>query len=291
VKEEAKVCFVVTPIGDEGSETRLRSDQVFTHIIEPVVKELGYKPLRASDIPHPGMITHQIIEHLLNADLVVAYLTDGNPNVFYELGIRHMTRKPVVSIVDDDQRPPFDVNQSRTILLNHRDLDSAANCRDQLILQIRSLQEKPEDFFNPVSVSIDLEALYRSGDPDAQGFAQIYSMLETTNLELSQLRSEVRDLEAPRRGKGVSGSLSITEANNSGQEREITVRQVSILMELAKGKNRNQVANELGLSVSALTRELFKAYRTLGVENRQDAVVVLSERYPDILAAYAVPKD
>jgi hypothetical protein len=48
VEAKSKVCFVVTPIGTEGSKTRVRSNQVFRHIIEPVVTDLGYEPMRAS---------------------------------------------------------------------------------------------------------------------------------------------------------------------------------------------------------------------------------------------------
>lgn len=58
-----------------------------------------------SDIIH-----HTIINQLLNAELVIADLTDHNPNVLFELGIRLAKEKPVVLIKSKDTGPIFDVD-------------------------------------------------------------------------------------------------------------------------------------------------------------------------------------
>jgi hypothetical protein len=84
-----KTAFIIAPIGDEKSETRKRSDQILKYIIEPVVSDLGFEPVRADKIAKPGMITTQIIEHIISDALVIADLTDHNPNVMYELALRH----------------------------------------------------------------------------------------------------------------------------------------------------------------------------------------------------------
>ncbi|MGE8207862.1 hypothetical protein ACQKP0_25710 [Heyndrickxia sp. NPDC080065] len=78
-----KTCFVVSPIGSNESETRKRADQVLRHIIEPCVKKKGYSEvIRADKISDPGTITYQIIDQIVNADLVIADLSEHNPNVF-----------------------------------------------------------------------------------------------------------------------------------------------------------------------------------------------------------------
>jgi len=51
--------------------------------------------IRADKISEPGIITTQIIGHIVDAELVIADLTDKNPNVFYELAIRHAIRNPI----------------------------------------------------------------------------------------------------------------------------------------------------------------------------------------------------
>lgn len=86
---EEKKCFVVSPIGQLGSEIRKRSDQIFKYVIAPCVNTFKYKPVRADDISEPGIITNQIIQYIIDSPLVVADLTSYNPKVFYELAIRH----------------------------------------------------------------------------------------------------------------------------------------------------------------------------------------------------------
>ena len=80
----SKKLFIISPIGDPLSENRVRSDQVKKFIIDPIAEKMGYKTCRADGISQPGIITDQIIERLLNDELVVADLTDQNPNVFYK---------------------------------------------------------------------------------------------------------------------------------------------------------------------------------------------------------------
>jgi hypothetical protein len=72
VKDESRVCFVVSPIGELSTPTRRRSDQVLRHIIEPVVADLGYSAVRADALTRPGIITNQVIQMVADADLVVA---------------------------------------------------------------------------------------------------------------------------------------------------------------------------------------------------------------------------
>jgi hypothetical protein len=65
-----KICFVTAPIGEDGSETRRRSDKVLAHIIKPAAGHCGNTAVRADEISRPGTITSQIIQHLLNAEPV-----------------------------------------------------------------------------------------------------------------------------------------------------------------------------------------------------------------------------
>jgi len=57
----------------------------------------------------------QVYERLVSADLVIADLSGGNPNVFYELAVRHMTRKPFVQLLIKGEALPFDVAPERTV--------------------------------------------------------------------------------------------------------------------------------------------------------------------------------
>jgi len=170
---DERICFVISPIGDDGSETRHRADQVFRHVIQPAVTECGYKPLRADQLSKPGLITSQIIQYLLDADIVVADLAGHNPNVFYELAIRHAVQKPVMLISEKNEKLPFDVAQNRAIMLDHRDLDSADYCRRELIKQIKEVEKGPSDFNSPISTAINIQSMRDSDDPLEENFVLV----------------------------------------------------------------------------------------------------------------------
>lgn len=173
-----KQCFVIAPIGDEGSEVRNRSDQILTYIIEPVAQKCGYEPLRADSISKPGIITAQIIEHLIEDPLVIADLTGKNPNVLYELAIRHVIRKPAVQIIQTGESLPFDIAASRTIQVDHHDLHSVDTCKKELEQQIHNVEKDPNDIDNPVSITMDLQVLKSSQDPIAKSNTEIIGMLQ-----------------------------------------------------------------------------------------------------------------
>lgn len=113
-------CFVISPIGQKDSLEHTFFMDVFKAIIQPAAKAADYDPvIRADAISSGGKITHQIIEKLIEAPLVIADLTNRNPNVFYELALRHALAKPFVQIELQDQPPlPFDVHDMRTIPYN-----------------------------------------------------------------------------------------------------------------------------------------------------------------------------
>ena len=111
----SNVCFLVTPIGEEGSEQRMHADLMLGSLVEPALQGLGMRLVRADRISTPGMITAQVIDHLVRAPLVIADLSFGNPNVFYELALRHASRQPAVQIIRAGDHLPFDVGQFRTV--------------------------------------------------------------------------------------------------------------------------------------------------------------------------------
>ena len=116
------VCFVISPIGDPNSVERKHADLMLTALIEPALKELGLRAVRADTISTPGLITGQVMDHVARAKLVIADLSFGNPNVYYELALRHATRKPVVQIIRTGDKLPFDVGQYRTVVIDMTDI-------------------------------------------------------------------------------------------------------------------------------------------------------------------------
>ncbi len=151
----SKVCFYVSPIGEEGSEQRKHSDFFLHQLVEPAVKDFGLRIIRADDIGKPGMITAQIIEHLVKAKLAIADLSFHNPNVFYELSLRHVCRLPTVQLIRKKDKIPFDLDQFRTIRIDTDDiyelLPRLEEYKSEIANQVRKVLDDPEEVDNPIT--------------------------------------------------------------------------------------------------------------------------------------------
>lgn len=150
-----QVCFYVAPIGEDGSETRKHSDMILGSIVEPALEQFKLEVIRADEIASPGLIGKQIIEYIFGAKLIVADLSFHNPNVFYELAIRHMLRKPIVQIMRKANSIPFDINQQRTIIFDTTDIYSFVpkieTYRAEVSTQVRHALENADSADNPIS--------------------------------------------------------------------------------------------------------------------------------------------
>lgn len=186
-----KNCFVICPIGEENSEIRKRSDQIFNYVIKPITEEFGYNAVRAHEISEPGIITRQIIQKIIDAPLVIADLTDRNPNVFYELAIRHVIRKPLVQMIEKGEDIPFDIAATRIISIDRTDLDSVENAKEELKRQIRSVEEDDTKVDNPISVAVELQGLRSSGDPEERLFGAILTKLEEVASNVSKIENYI----------------------------------------------------------------------------------------------------
>ena len=117
-----KTCFVIMAIGDQVTDARTVTSSELKDKYDDLIKEAIVKArprldvARADEISLPGTITTDIITRIMHSDYVVADVTYPNPNVFYELGLRHACRTRTV-IIKDRQGPrvPFDIAHLRYI--------------------------------------------------------------------------------------------------------------------------------------------------------------------------------
>jgi MAP3K TRAFs-binding domain len=116
------VCFMIMPYGRKPTQAEpgrgpaeIDFNALWDHGYVPVIKELGYEPVRA-DQDTGALIIGQMLERLYFADLVLADMTIPNGNVYYEVGIRHAAQKTgCVLLAADWSKQLFDVVQMRTI--------------------------------------------------------------------------------------------------------------------------------------------------------------------------------
>lgn len=182
-----KLCFVVGPIGSSGSEVRKHSDMVLHAIIKDVIDDLNlnYEVRRADDDVRPGMIGDRIIHDIINSELVIADLTGLNPNVFYELGIRHAVGRPTIHIAKVGTTLPFDNSGHDTLFVDVSDWQDIVRTRIRLSASIQAINDPNYRVSNPITQSNASYALKSSEDPRDIVLAEVNARLSA--LETKQL--------------------------------------------------------------------------------------------------------
>lgn len=110
--------FIAMPYGIKPGHDGLpiNFDRVYAELIRPALEDAGCEVFRADEEPRAGDIRADMFQELLVADLVVADLTLDNPNVWYELGVRHALRaRGVVLIQGPRPYQPFDIYTDRKL--------------------------------------------------------------------------------------------------------------------------------------------------------------------------------
>lgn len=115
-------CFVIMPIGTQTigditiTEEKLR--EKYDYIIKNAILKANpdLEVIRADEELNPSSISNDIFTKLMHSRFVIADITYPNPNVFYELGIRHAIKTGTILIREHvDFTIPFDISHLRHI--------------------------------------------------------------------------------------------------------------------------------------------------------------------------------
>lgn len=249
------VCFVDMPFGkkpDLASGVEVDFDQVYERAIEPAILGAGLEPIRGDRERTGGIIHGPMFGRLLLSDFVIADLTLNNPNVFYELGIRHTARPfTTVPIFAAINALPFDVALVRAIpytLENGKLTDTAAgklqsDLRSRLDDAIRGAAAKDSPLFQLIPT-----------------FPRIDLPHEVTDI----FQDQVRHSEEFR------NKLMEARAQSSDTERLKALRQIE------------QSLGDLKVAQGEVLVDLMLSYRDVSAWND---MVRLSDAFPDYLKA------
>jgi len=143
-----KKCFIITPIGGERSTTRRAADGLIKSVISPVMQDSEYEIIVPHTLAEPGSITVQVLSHILDDELAIANLTGLNPNVMYELAVRHAAWLPVVVMAEEGTPLPFDISQEWAVFYTN-DMAGVKKAKDDLSNHVKqaALDKKPD---NPI---------------------------------------------------------------------------------------------------------------------------------------------
>ncbi|WP_373987765.1 hypothetical protein [Duganella sp. BuS-21] len=136
MNSELKTSFVISPFGEPF-------DTYFSHIIKPALEDCGLFAVRGDSLYRPTTIVDDIWQGIREADLLIAELTDRNPNVFYELGLAHAISKPVILISKSIEDVPFDLRSIRVLLYDKDHPEWGNKLKASLTKAIREVLQNP----------------------------------------------------------------------------------------------------------------------------------------------------
>ena len=110
-------------------------NEVYRDAIEPIISEIGYEPIRVDDISGPGLILNDIWKQITEASVVIAEISEKNPNVYYELGAAHALGKPTILLATKGTSLPFDVGPHRCIFYENT-IPGRAKLQDALMASL-----------------------------------------------------------------------------------------------------------------------------------------------------------
>ncbi|MBI2361518.1 MAG: hypothetical protein HYV04_21850, partial [Deltaproteobacteria bacterium] len=133
------ICFLVMPFAEPHGT-------YYDQIYKPAIQKAGLRAVRAdAEIFGTGKIMDQVWRGINTAKILVAELTTRNPNVFYELGLAHALRKPVVLVSSNEGDVPFDLHHIRVIYYDVKDPFWGTKLIEKIAENILSAIKNPEE--------------------------------------------------------------------------------------------------------------------------------------------------
>lgn len=318
-----QLCFVDMPFGekrDSKTGTRINFDQIYEKGIKPGIEKAGVNAIRADHERNGGIIHTAMFARLLLCEFVIADLTTANPNVFYELGVRHAAKPyTTIPIFASLGEIPFDLSLVRAIPYELKDgelsSESARKLADAIYARIRAALEGPTTKDSPlfdlfgsfpgIEMSHELTDVFRDrvaySDKLKDQLADIrYDEIDTKSKQkaLYELELELGDLKTMERGVLVDLLLSYRSVDGWNQivalydKLPADVQESTIaLQQFAMALNRTEKENNRRKAIRVLTKlikERGESAESRGLLGRiyKDYYNKNKESNPDIARGY-----
>jgi hypothetical protein len=200
-------CFVIMPFGNRliDPQQKRQLDLLYEGLIKPAVESVRIPGRpderiachRGDKEPRPGEIIAHIIENLVQADIAIADLSGRNPNVFYELGVRHAVNDNTVLIAQSEEDVPFDLRGQRLIIYQC-DFEGGVRLRNALVEAIEDILGSPQKIDNPIRRYLydrEKEKIETRGTPPGYDVVKdLLAEIATLRREVKEQLAEVRDI-------------------------------------------------------------------------------------------------
>lgn len=190
--DEMENCFVIMPISDQGDYPKGHFQKVYEQIFQPAIEKAGYLPYRVDENVISDRIIDKIFDAIQDAPMALCDLSNRNPNVLYELGIRQAYDKPVVLVQDDKTERIFDVSGISTVQYKSQRLyEDVLDAREKIT---KALVETKEGRQNSIVKILQAKtAQIPSGEVSAEQKIEI--MLSGIMSDIKELKTEKSKLE------------------------------------------------------------------------------------------------
>jgi hypothetical protein len=178
-KKTVGTCFVISPFGGWH-------DDYHREIFCSAIQGAGLEPTRADDLFRSSNIVHDIWHFVSSSRVMLADLTGKNPNVFYELGLAHAARKPVLLVTQTMDDVPFDLRALRVITYDVQHPSWGDLLRENIETGLRETLKAPEGSVLPTFL-LESPSGQTKVSRDEKRFLELQQQVES-------LRSQVRTL-------------------------------------------------------------------------------------------------
>jgi hypothetical protein len=90
-------------------------DDVYTDVVKQSCQAYKVNVMRADEVMGPGLILADIVREISESQLVIADISTGNSNVYFEVGYALALRKPTILLAKKGTGLPFDVAGFRVL--------------------------------------------------------------------------------------------------------------------------------------------------------------------------------
>lgn len=149
-KTEKKNCFVIMPFSSSKTCSEDEWTEIFKNVIKPAVEKAGFNYTCSRANIHFGAIIEDILDNLNRSELVIADITDKNPNVLYELGVRHTLGGAAIVIAQNIDEVPFDLKPYIVKTYGWKSQPERNNFKRKIKEAIKYLEENPNKAVSPV---------------------------------------------------------------------------------------------------------------------------------------------
>jgi hypothetical protein len=190
-----KKCFVIMPFSETNSLAEKKWTEIFEHIIQPAVEDcrLGHECGRYEF--RRANIIKDILQELNNAHVVIADLTDSNPNVLWELGVRHTLSKRTILIAQNKKFLPSDLKDYPIITYKYKPTPTEGHkFRQEIKDKLTDIEADPEKPDSPVAdflehKNIDIIAYEKSAN-----LRKLDALLSELSFDINEIDSISKSL-------------------------------------------------------------------------------------------------